>query len=187
MRAILPIAFSCVAVLALAGCDTIPGSSASAEAPHAMTGLPGDWQVGASEMHDAEGRAFTVCTLLRSAQDGRRFWIAATPSTVSGDLYLGVRSPELPAIEGRADRKALVTVDGIAYRPMRAQQAGDALSMAIAPEEAPAFLDAFAKGYQLAVTAGDLPGFSIGVDLRGSANGRREWKKCIERELKPAS
>ncbi|PWR20634.1 hypothetical protein [Zavarzinia compransoris] len=169
----------------LGGCASAP-SAASAQEPHAMTRLHGNWQVGASEMRDAQGRQFTVCTLLQTNEGDRRFWLAATPAAVSGDLYLGLRSPDLPAVEGRVDRKAVIEIDGTRFSPARSQQAGDALSMAIPAAATEAFLDAFAKGANLVVTAADLPRFAQGADLQGSANGRREWRKCIETELQPA-
>lgn len=170
-------------LLGLAGCGGSAPLAASAQSPHALTRLNGNWQVGASEMKDAEGRRFTVCTLLQPGEGGRSFWIAATPAKVSGDLYLGVRSPDLPAVEGRVDRKVTIDIDGTAFTPTRAQQAGDALSMAIPAADSAAFLAAFAKGMDLRVRAQDLPRFAQGANLQGSANGRREWQKCIETEL----
>lgn len=168
----------------LAGCGTEAPVSATARPPHALTALAGGWQVGASDMRDGEGRVFTVCTLQQSQDDGGRFWIATTAPGISRELYIGLRSPALPAASGRVSRQASILIDGTAFRPERAQQAGDSLSMVIPAAKAEGFLQAFAKGNALVAGADDLPGFSLNVSLRGSANGRREWAKCIETELK---
>lgn len=160
---------------ALAGCAATP----PAPAPQpALTSLAGGWQVGSRQMRDSEGKPFDVCTLQRGVEGEPQFWLAATAASLTHDLYLGLRSAELPATADRAARQAVVTIDGTAFRPGRAQQSGDALSMVVPAAQAEAFLAAFAKGYALVVTADDLPGFSLPVDLRGSANGRREWQKC---------
>ncbi|MFZ2868986.1 hypothetical protein [Zavarzinia sp.] len=168
----------------LAGCGTEAPVSASAQPPHALTSLSGGWQVGASDMRDSEGRVFTVCTLQQGKDDGSRFWLATTAASISRELYIGLRSPALPAVGGRVPRQASILIDGTAFRPERAQQAGDTLSMVIPAAKTEGFLQAFAKGNALVAGADDLPGFSLPVSLQGSANGRREWAKCIEIELK---
>lgn len=173
--------FAVTVLLSACGTPTSP----TAQPPHALTSLSSGWQVGASEMRDGEGRSFTVCTLQRAGDGGSRFWIATTSAAITRDLYIGLRSAALPAVEGRVPRKAGLVIDGTAFRPQRAQQAGDSLSMVLPGAESDAFLQAFAKGYNLEVKAEDLPGFSFPVNLVGTANGRREWQKCIETELKP--
>ncbi len=182
MRSAMIVAALGAAGLLLAGCETAP-TSASAEQPGAVTVLAGGWQVGAGKLHDSSGRDYAVCTLQQVGDGTRRFWLAATPPAVSKDVFIGLRSPDLPAVEGRVERKAALTIDGKEFAPARVQQAGDALSMAIPGDSAAAFLDAFAKGDNLRVSAADLPGFAYPVSLKGSAAGRKAWTECIATRL----
>lgn len=184
MRAIVKMLVLGLACLGLGACETLLEPTAAA--PRSMTALPGNWQVGAGEMHDSKGRAFSVCTLLRTGEGDRRFWIAGTRADVSTDLYIGVRAPDLPAADGKVERHALIAIDGGEFRPGRSQQVGSDLSMAIPLGGRDAFLDAFAKGGNLSVTIDEVPGFMMAVGLTGSANGRREWRNCLDTELAKA-
>ncbi|MFA5119532.1 hypothetical protein [Zavarzinia sp.] len=183
MRAAMIVAALGAAGLLLAGCETAPPTSASAEQPGAVAVLAGGWQVGAGKLHDSSGRDYAVCTLQQTGEGTRRFWLAATPPAVSKDVFIGLRSPDLPAVEGKVERKAALSIDGKDFAPARVQQAGDALSMAIPGDAAAAFLDAFAKGADLRVSAVDLPGFAYPVSLKGSAAGRKAWAECIATRL----
>ncbi|MCF4167450.1 hypothetical protein L2U69_17515 [Zavarzinia compransoris] len=185
MRAIVKMLVLGVACLGLGACETLLEPTAAP--PHSLASLPGNWQVGASEMHDSKGRAFAVCTLLRTGEGDRRFWIAGTRPDVSTDLYIGVRAPDLPKAAGTAERHALIAIDGREFRPTRTQHVGTDLSMAIPAGGRDAFLDAFAKGGNLSVTVDEVPGFMMAVGLNGSANGRREWRNCLDTELAKAS
>ncbi|RJF89525.1 hypothetical protein D3874_23245 [Oleomonas cavernae] len=181
------IRFALVAGLAagLAACvDESTPVAASATAPHATTTLPENWQVGAGAMRDSQGQSYNVCTLMQTGKGDRRLWIAATPANVSRELYLGVRGPELPDTGGlRLERRAVLLIDGIAYRAGRAQQVGTTLSMSLAATQSDEFLKAFTHGQTLSVGADDLAGLIIKWPLAGSNEAVTVWRDCIKREL----
>jgi hypothetical protein len=181
------IRFTLVAGLAaaLAGCvDESTPVVASATAPHATTALPENWQVGAGAMRDSQGQSYNVCTLMQTGKGDRRLWIAATPANVSRELYLGIRGPELPDTGGlRLERRAVLMIDGIAYRAGRAQQVGTTLSMSLGAAQSDSFLTAFTHGQNLSVGADDLAGLTINWPLAGSSDAVAVWRDCIKREL----
>lgn len=184
MRTVLK--FSMIAAIAagLAACADESAVSPTATSPHAMTTVAENWQVGAGEMRDSEGRSYTVCTLMQTGKGDRRFWIAATPPGVSRDLYIGVRGPELPDTGGqRLDRKGVLTIDGLSYNATRAQQVASTLSMSLKAERVESFIEAFDRGRDLSVHIDDLAGLAIAWPLAGSRQGLAVWRDCISREL----
>lgn len=185
MRAAVTLALLALVAPGLAACvDDASPSGVSATAPHAMTTLPENWQVGAGSMRDSQGQSYNVCTLMQTGKGDRRLWLAATPAEVSKDLYIGVRDAEFPdTAGGRIDRRAVLTIDGIAYRPARTQQVGTTLSMSLPAARVDEFLGAFVKGTTFTAAADDLPGILTRWSLKGATEAVAVWRNCIAREL----